>query len=131
MSRTSLTEQAQRQLPSREFGIVVGVDSHRMNEAAGLYEFCVRFYSGYRAWQLYPYVQKLDAVKQYVAPHRLDTPSRKRTSVQQHFGSQDAGPLAHRVRRRTASQPHQHHFRLPLCPHQCQRVCTLAPRRHR
>lgn len=81
MSRTSLAEQAQRQLPSREFGIVVAVDGHRMNEAAGLYELCIRFYSGYRAWQLYPHVHNLDVVKAYVAQHRLDT--RKRTPAQQ------------------------------------------------
>jgi hypothetical protein len=80
MSRTSLTEQADRQLPSRDFGIVVAVDSHRMNDAHGLYEFCIRFYSGYRAWQLYPQVEKLDVVKEYVAKHQLNT--RKQTPVQ-------------------------------------------------
>jgi hypothetical protein len=81
MSRTSLAEQAQRQLPSREFGIIVAVDGHRMNEAAGLFEFCIRFYSGYRAWQLYPYVQNMTLVKEYIAEHRLDT--RKKTPAQQ------------------------------------------------
>ena len=76
-SRTSLPEQQARQLESREFGIVAGVDAHRMNEAQGLYEFCIRFYSGYRAWQLYPFVQKLDVVKAYVAEHGLNV--RKQT----------------------------------------------------
>ena len=82
MSRTTLTEQAARQLPSRDFGIVVGVDGHRMNEAQGLYELCIRFYSGHRAWQLYPYVEKLDVVRQYVLEHTLNT--RKQTPSQQY-----------------------------------------------
>jgi hypothetical protein len=81
MSRTTVEEQAERQLPSRDFGIIVGVDSHRMNDAHGLYEFCIRFYSGYRAWQLFPYVQNLDVVKSYIAEHRLNT--RKQTPAQQ------------------------------------------------
>jgi hypothetical protein len=81
MSRTSVLEQAARQLPSRDFGIVVAVDGHRMNEAHGLLEFCIRFYSGYRAWQLFTSVAKLDVVKQYVAEHKLDT--RRRTPAQQ------------------------------------------------
>jgi len=81
MSRTSIAEQAARQLPSRDMGIVVAVDGHRMNESQGLYEFCIRFYSGYRAWQLYPYVAKLDVVKQYVSAHNLNT--RKQTPAQQ------------------------------------------------
>ena len=81
MSRTSLVEQAQRQLPSGDFGIVVACDSHRMNEAHGLYEFCIRFYSGYRAWQLYTSVHQLDTVKAYIALHNLNT--RQRTPLQQ------------------------------------------------
>jgi hypothetical protein len=81
MSRTNLTEQAARQLPSRDFGIVVAVDGHRMNETHGLYEFCIRFYSGYRAWQLFPAVSKLDVVRDYVAAQSLDT--RQRTPAQQ------------------------------------------------
>jgi len=83
MSRTSLPEQAARQLPSRDFGIIVGVDGHRMSDTHGQFEFCIRFYSGYRAWQLFPYVQNLDVVKQYVILHKLNT--RKQTPVQQ-FG---------------------------------------------
>jgi hypothetical protein len=81
MTRTTLEEQAQRQLPSRDFGIVVGVDTHRMNDAHGLYEFLVRFYSGYRAWQLFPHCQNLDVVKAYVAEHKLNT--RKQTPQSQ------------------------------------------------
>ena len=81
MSRTTLEAQAARQLPSRDFDIVVGIDAHRMNEAHGHLEFCIRFYSGYRAWQLYPDVCKLDVVTRYVAAHSLDV--RKRTPAQQ------------------------------------------------
>ena len=81
MSRTSLVEQQQRQLPSRDLLIVTGVDGHEMNIAHGLYQFYVRFYSGYHAWKLYPEVQHLDVVKDYVALHRLNT--RKQTPVQQ------------------------------------------------
>ena len=82
MSRTTLAEQAQRQLPSSEYLIVTGVDGHRMNELHGQLEFCVRYYSGNRAWRLYPDVQNLDVVKQYVAEHKLNT--RKQTPSQQY-----------------------------------------------
>jgi len=81
MSRTTIEAQAARQLPSRDFDIVVGIDAHRMHEAHGHLEFCIRFYSGYRAWQLYPDVCKLDIVVRYVAEHKLDV--RKRTPAQQ------------------------------------------------
>ena len=84
MSRTTIEEQAQRQLPSRDMLIVSGVDGHRMNDCLGLLEFCIRFYSGVRQWKLYPEVRNLDVVKQYVAEHKLNT--RQKTPVQQ-FGS--------------------------------------------
>jgi len=67
MSRTSLQAQAQRQLPSRDLLIVTGVDGHRMNEKLGFSSFCICFYSGFRAWRLYPEVQNLDAVKHVCA----------------------------------------------------------------
>ena len=73
MSRTSPAEQAQRQLPSADFGIVTSVVAHRNNDIHGLLEFCIRFYSGYHAWQLYPDCKHLDVVKQYVALHKLNT----------------------------------------------------------
>ena len=82
MSRTTLAEQAQRQLPSSEYLIVIGVDGHRMNEIHGKLELCVRYYSGNRAWLLFPDVQRLDLVKQYVAEHKLNT--RKQTPSQQY-----------------------------------------------
>jgi hypothetical protein len=82
MSRTSLQAQAQRQLPSRDLLIVTGVDGHRMNEKLGFYEFCICFYSGFRAWRLYPEVQNLDAVKKYVQEHKLNT--RRKTPSQQY-----------------------------------------------
>ena len=69
MSRTSPAEQAQRQLPSADFGIVTSIVAHRNNEIHGLLEFCIRFYSGYHAWQLYPDCKHLDVVKKYVALH--------------------------------------------------------------
>jgi len=77
MSRTTLAEQAQRQLPSSEYLIVIGVD-----EIHGKLELCVRYYSGNRAWLLFPDVQRLDLVKQYVAEHKLNT--RKQTPSQQY-----------------------------------------------
>lgn len=103
MSRTSIQEQAARQLPSRDFGIVVAVDAHRMNEVHGLPEFCIRFYSGYRAWQLYTSVSKLDVVKQYVADHHLDT--RRRTPAQQFARLTGQTPAAAPVRPAPARQP--------------------------
>jgi hypothetical protein len=105
MSRTTVEEQAERQLPSRDFGIIVGVDSHRMNDAHGLYEFCIRFYSGYRAWQLFPYVQHLDVVKQYISEHHLNT--RKQTPAQQFTRLTGQSPLPPRPtpRRAPAAAP--------------------------
>ena len=81
MSQTTLAEQAQRQLPSSDMGIVVAVDGHRLNAQLGVYEFCIRFYSGFRAWRLYSDVQNLDVVKQYIALHKINT--RKQTPAQQ------------------------------------------------
>ena len=99
MSRTSLQAQAQRQLPSRDLLIVTGVDGHRMNEKLGFLEFCICFYSGFRAWRLYPEVQNLDAVKQYVKEHRLNT--RRKTPSQQYstLVSHAAAPLSVQVSR--------------------------------
>jgi len=94
MSRTSLEEQAERQLPSRDFGIVVAVDAHRMNDTHGLFEFCVRFYSGYRAWQLFSSVSNLDVVKAYVELHKLNT--RKQTPAQQYLRLTGQSPTAAR-----------------------------------
>ena len=48
-----------------------------MNEAQGLYEFYIRFYSSYHAWRLYPAVQNIDAVKSHVKLQNLNT--RKQT----------------------------------------------------
>ena len=52
-----------------------------MNEAHGHCEYCIRFYSSFRAWQLYPDAQKLDVIKQYVATHNINT--RKHTPTSQ------------------------------------------------
>lgn len=103
-SRMSVTEQAARQLPSRDVGIAVAVDSHRMNEAQGQLEFCMS-YSGYHAWQLFPFVQHLDVVKAYVAAHKLDTS--KRTPVQQsmRLTGQRSPPTASPAPRREPPSP--------------------------
>jgi len=98
MSRTSLIEQQQRQLPSSDLLIVTGVEDHRMNDAQGLYEFYIRFYSGYHAWKLYPEVQNIDLVKDYVSRHRLN--ARKQTPALQftRITGQHAPPSAPRAR---------------------------------
>ena len=61
-----------------------GVDTHRMNEAQGLYEFYIRFYSGYHDWKLYPEVQGLDAVMHYVKLHSLYRDTRQQTPLLQY-----------------------------------------------
>ena len=92
MSRTSLEAQAARQLQSRDYDIVVAVDGHRMNEVHGHFEFCIRFYSGYRAWQLYPDVCKLDIIVKYVAEHSLDVRRRTPAEQLQRLTGQKAAP---------------------------------------
>ena len=59
----------------------MAVETHEMNHALGLYNFCLRFYSGYRAWQLWPDCKHLDVVQAYVAKHGLNT--RKQTPAAQ------------------------------------------------
>ena len=82
MSRSSLPEQAGRQLPSRDFGIVVAVDGHQLDETLGELVFAIRFYAGATFWRPFSEVAHLDVVKRYVADHGLET--RKLTPAQQY-----------------------------------------------